>query len=94
MPCHMLSELSQFMHNVVETSCLEFVTLLRLVSVGMHRVTDEQKVQLFSQFALDELFKFMTDLILAHSDDNDDFPLFVLRIESFHQFNKLMLIDI
>lgn len=35
----------------------------------------------------------MPDLILSHSNDNNDFTFFIFGIQSFYELNEFMLID-
>ncbi len=77
---HVLSKMGQFMHDVFVASGLEFVSQLGLVGVAMHWVTDKQEVKFLSKFALDKLLNFMSNLVLSHSNNDQNLALLILWI--------------
>lgn len=77
---HVLPEMSQFAHYIFVVSGLEFIAQFWLVCVSVHGITDKEEVELLPKFALDELLKFVPNLILAHSDNDNNLALLVLRV--------------
>ncbi len=90
--CHMLSEISEFLHDVFVASCLEFITQLWLVSVAVHWVADKEEVEFLSELTLDKFLKFMADIVFSHSYNGYNLSFLILWIQCFNEFDKLMLV--